>query len=188
MRNLTTLRNTSGASLFEVLLVCACTSTIAALAAPNMISLYHKTLAIHSTHQLLSGLQATRSLAVQTRKIATLCPSSNGKKCGRRWDDQLMIFIDLDKNGKRSENEEVIRVMSGVQSGGYLEWRAFRNPKYYIQYRPDGSTNYHNGTFAYCPPVNNRLNQRQIKINQAGRPRLAYKHEMKNKFCSKKRS
>lgn len=181
-------RRTLGFSIIEILIVIILMAIVAALAMPNMRSFFHKSNAETSTRQLLSAIQATRSAAVQSRQIASLCPSSDGISCSRRWDDQLMVFIDSNKNGKRSKDEEIIHVRSGLQSGAYIEWSAFRNPKYYIQYRPDGSTNYHNGTFAYCPPIDPQINHRQIKINRAGRPRIAFKHEHRKKFCKKKKA
>ncbi|MBB6520914.1 GspH/FimT family pseudopilin [Pseudoteredinibacter isoporae] len=178
----------NGFSIIEMLIIIVLMAIIGALAMPNMRSFFHKSNAENSARQLLGALQATRAAAVQSRRIATLCPTSDGKVCSRRWDDQLMVFIDDNKNGKRSKNEEIIHVRSGLQSGAYIEWSAFRNPKYYIQYRPDGSTNYHNGTFAYCPPIDPGINHRQIKINRAGRPRIAFKHEHRKKFCKKKKA
>ncbi|WP_299976788.1 GspH/FimT family pseudopilin [uncultured Pseudoteredinibacter sp.] len=178
-------KNLQGFSLIDTMLGIATLAIISALALPNMRSFYHKNNAEHSVRQLISALQATRAAAVHKRKIVSLCPTSNAQTCSKRWDDQLMIFVDLDKSGKRTKNEEIIYVRSGLQSGAHIEWRAFRNPKYYIQYRPDGSTNYHNGTFAYCPPIDPEINHRQIRINRAGRPRIAFKHEHHKKFCKK---
>lgn len=177
----------NGLSLIDLVLTIACIAVIGAFAIPNMNIFYQKQLAEHSARQLLGALMATRSAAVHARKIATLCPSRDAVYCSRKWDDKLMIFIDKDKNGKRSEDEDIIHVRDAMQADGYMEWRAFRNPKYYIQYRSDGSTNYHNGTFAYCPPINPEINHRQIVINRAGRPRLAFKHEQKSNFCKSKK-
>ncbi len=181
------IHHNMGLSLIELVLSISCIAVISAFAIPNMQIFYQKQLAEHSARQLLGALMATRSAAVHSRKIAALCPSNNAIHCSKRWDDKLMIFIDKDKNGKRSIDEEIIHIRDAMQAEGYIEWRAFRNPKYYIQYRPDGSTNYHNGTFAYCPPINPEINHRQLVINRAGRPRLAFKHEHKSKFCKTKK-
>lgn len=178
-------KHLKGFSLIDAMLGIASLAIISALALPNMRSFYHKSSAEHSVRQLIAAIQSTRAAAVHHRTNASLCPTSNGLSCSRRWDDQLMVFIDLDKNGRRSEGEKIVFVRSGLQSGAYIEWSAFGNPKYYIQYRPDGSTRNHNGTFGYCPPIDPEINHRQIRINRAGRPRIAFKHEHHKKFCKK---
>ena len=177
----------SGLSLIDLLLGLTLLATITLLAIPGLNKLYHKSMADHSARQLLAALQATRSAAVHNKQLSALCPTQNSETCSKKWEGELMIFIDQNHNGKRNKNEKIISLMPGLSPGSRLVWKAFRNPKYYIQYRPDGSSNYHNGTFTYCPAEHPEIYARTIRVNRPGRPRRGITKKKGLRLCEKRK-
>lgn len=179
---LPTSRST-GLSLIDLLLSLSLIAAITLIAIPGMNGLYHSSMADHTAKQLVAALQATRSAAVQNKTLTTLCPTQDDERCSKKWEEGFMIFLDKNRNGRRSKDEEIIALMQGLAPGSRLIWRAFKNPKYYIQYRPDGSSNYHNGTFTYCPASDPKAYARTIKVNRPGRARQGLRRERDVYLC-----
>ena len=83
-----------------------------------------------------------------------------------------LIFIDRNRDGRRDPDEPVLRWLPGLDSGGRIYWRSFRN-RSYLQFNPSGLTNWQNGNLLYCPRNGDAHFAREVIINAAARPRKA---------------
>jgi len=173
-----------GLTLLELMATIMILASLALFAIPAFQDLKARTQATALSNHILGMVQLTRSTAVNYGTTATLCPSLNSTTCSRKWKRGLIVFLDSNKDGKRTKDETIVANLKELPEGAWIEWRAFQNPKY-LQYQPSGRTNNHNGRFAYCPPNNNQRHAQEIIINKAGRARKALLKETKN-YCEKR--
>lgn len=137
------------------------------------------------SRELIQLVKLTRSHAVNLSSRVTLCPSQDSSTCSKQWQQGIIVFADTNANGKRSEDEELLRASNFIPSGSQITWRAFGGSPYYLQYTSQGRTRSQNGRFSFCPKTADRRYVQQIIINKPGRPRKAFDHERELNHCQK---
>lgn len=137
-----------GFTLIELVIVLAIVSLLCLIGIP---SFKHMTETIHAdlaVSQLYRAIQLTRSEAIKTNSIATLCPSSNGYQCEKDWSKGYIVFVDRQANGSVDSDDQIIHFFKPVKGDGIITWQNFRGFDY-LQMTPLGNTNAQNGTFTY---------------------------------------
>lgn len=180
------MRRMRGLTLLELMATISILGSLALFAIPTFQDLIARTQATALGNHILEMVQLTRSSAINHGITATLCPSINGNNCSKKWKKGLIVFLDTNKDGKRTEDEAIAANLNALPEGAWIQWHAFQRPKY-LQYLPNGRTNNHNGRFAYCPPNNEQRHAQEIIINKAGRARKILLKESKN-YCHKRRA
>ena len=115
----------------------------------------------------------------------TLCPTLDGKRCGGKWHDGLMVFADHNKDARINGSDFLLHRINADNVYGTLKWRSFRN-RQYLQMTPFGYTNFQNGNFVYCPMDNDPDYARQIVISVPGRARVAHYRSEKGERVDRK--
>ncbi len=156
-------------TLIELLAALALMGILAWLAYPPFAALTER---IHTTSRinaLVSLIRFTRHAAISQGNWVTLCPAV-GEACSnsRDWQGGIMSFADLNRDGARQPGEAVLAYQSALDPGERLRWRSFRQ-RNYLQFRPEGYTNWQNGSFHYCPASGDPRFGKVLIINIQGR-------------------
>lgn len=160
-----------GFTLIELMAVLSIAAILAVVGMPAISNM------IEHQHSRAIGMELTtlfshaRQSALDAENMVTICGSSDQVHCDRAWLEGILIFVDGGTPGLVDDDDHIIQYRQPV-SKGELRWRAFQN-KPYLQYRSDGSTNYHNGNLTYCPPTGKAAFAKQLIVNPTGRVRLA---------------
>jgi type IV fimbrial biogenesis protein FimT len=167
-------RPSLGLTLVELLVVLAIAATLVGLMLPAMETYVTREHAAAALNQLIGAVQFARTAAITMRRTVTLCPAQDAQMCGPRdtWHSGAVIFVDSDRNGRRDDDETVLRTLPALPPGSRVYWRSFRN-RAYLSFTPTGLTAWQNGSFRYCPPSEDPTLIREVIINPQGRLRRA---------------
>lgn len=160
-----------GFTLTELLVVVLIIGVVTSISAPSMASFLHHQKSISAFNDFIHLIHTTRNQAIQNSTFITICANSDNHSCGRDWNKGQIIFEDKNKNLKVDEGEQVVYRGSNITEQYKVTWRAFQN-KRYLRFAPNGMTDWQNGTFRFCN-IEDKLLNRAIIINTAGRPRLS---------------
>ena len=161
-----------GLSLLELLVTMGISTVIFSITIPVMANLISQNRISTQVNSLRSSLELTRSVAIKENEHAVICKSSDGESCtrGGDWNQGWIIFIDDNRNRRRSEDERLVLVQAHLPAATQLKYRAFGS-SHYVAYRPIGFTKT-NGTFTVCnPAVPDRA--RALILSKTGRVRLS---------------
>ena len=162
----------NGFTLIELLLTLSIISIISSLAFSSFSTIIPRHKSSIVIRELLLAVNLSRNQSISSASITTLCPSIDNQKCGGKWEDNLILFIDHNGNRTINSNDKIVRIFTPAPSGSKIHWRSFQN-KQYLQFDPSGYTRNQNGTFTYCPSSNKLSLAKMLIINRAGRPRVA---------------
>ncbi len=158
-----------GYSIFEALISLCVASILIGLALPKLGELVSRQRAVAAVNQIIGAVAATRHAAVKHRTTATLCPAEAGVCAGAHsWHLGAMIFKDANANGTREADELILAQLPRMRRGERVYWRSFRN-KTYLQFSPNGWTDWQNGSFQYCPADADARISKAVIINAQGR-------------------
>lgn len=156
----------TGHSLIGALSLLAVSCTALTTALPALDSLLEKNRKTQTFNQMTGLLHYARSTAVHRRSTVTLCSGLEQCNETQQWRDHILIFIDHNHDGKRGDEDELVRQVT-LTEGHSWRWSNFRQ-KTYSQFAENGRTHALNGTFSLC--YKNSTTQ-QIVINVTGRMR-----------------
>lgn len=124
--------------------------------------------------ELQQFIVMARSSAVSHNSMVTLCRSDDGRQCRGRWNDGSILFTDANADHILNEDDRLLFRLSSLPPAahGNLAFNAFRN-RQYLQLTPQGSTNFQNGNFTWCPADGNLRLARQLIVSVSGRTRMA---------------
>lgn len=162
-----------GMTLIELLITLAIAALMTTFAIPSLMGLVRDYRATAAINGIIGQVQFTRSAAITTRRLVTLCPG-RAPTCGQRntWHLGSFVFIDYNKNGRMDGNDEVVKEFGPAAQEGEFTWRSFRNRKS-LSINSHGLTNWQNGSFRYCPANGDERYARQAILNAQGRVRYA---------------
>lgn len=158
-----------GFTLVELLVVITVASILGSLAYPAFSDLIER---IHSTSRLngvIGLIRFARHAAISERRWVTVCPAE-GDWCSNSadWHTGIMSFEDRNRDGRRQAEEPILAYHSRLDPGERLSWRSFRR-RNFLQFRPEGYTNWQNGSFLYCPASGDARYGKVLIINIQGR-------------------
>lgn len=115
-----------------------------------------------------------RQGAVSHNSMVTLCRSDDGLQCRGRWKDGGILFTDGNADHILNGDDRLLFRLPAPapEARGELAFNAFRN-RQYLQLTPQGSTNFQNGNFTWCPADGNLRLARQLIVSVSGRTRMA---------------
>lgn len=158
-----------GFTLLELIVALAVAAVLLTLAYPAFDGLVQR---VHSTsrvNNLVGLIRFARHAAISERRWVTLCPASD-EVCtaSSDWHTGIMGFEDRNRDGERQPGEPILAYLSAFDVGERLRWRSFRR-RNYLQFRPEGYTNWQNGSFHYCPASGDSRYGKVLIVNIQGR-------------------
>ena len=160
-----------GFTFLEILITLTIAMNLCALAIPGFKTILGNIHAEMAMSQLYRAIQLTRSEAIKTNSIVTICPSEDGYQCHFDWSKGYIVFIDKNANGEIDPEDQIIHVFNSVKGGGKMIWKNFRH-KNYLQMNSLGLTTSQKGTFIYCAKDKNSAFTRALIVNISGRLRV----------------
>ena len=164
-------RNT-GMTLLELLLAIALLSILLAATVPSLTGIIEQRRGGEAIRLLREAIELTRTAAIDSGGLATLCRSRTGASCGGRWEEGMIVFVDGDGDRAPDTADALVRVFRFPSPSGSVRWRSFGN-RQYLQMTPMGFTRDQNGNFTWCPENGDVRLARQLIVNAAGRMREA---------------
>ena len=113
--------STKGFTLIEVLTIMLVVAILASIGLPSMNRMLENNRLSANTNRLVSSLYAARSEAVKRNTSAVICTRNiAGNACGgagTTWNDGWIVFVDIDGDGVRDANEELLNVVEKTDTG-----------------------------------------------------------------------
>lgn len=156
-----------GHSLIGAMGALVISGTIIVTAMPTLAALLEKNQKTQKINQMTGLLHFARSTAVLRRSTVTLCSGLEQCNETQQWRDNILIFIDRNHDGKRDDEDEVLRQITLARTYSW-QWSSFRQTPY-SQFAANGRTPAFNGTFSLC---HKSSTTQQIVINVTGRARI----------------
>lgn len=164
-----------GLTLIELLLVLGIsTFLLLQFAQPAWQELHQRKQVELMMTELQQFIAMARSSAVSLNSMVTLCRSDDGNQCRGRWKDGSILFTDANADHILNADDRLLFRLPALapEIQGNLAFNAFRN-RQYLQMTPQGSTNFQNGNFTWCPADGNLRLARQLIVSVSGRTRMA---------------
>jgi len=157
-----------GFTLLELMMVLVIAGVLLGIAVPGFGRAMERQHLVGTQHQLMASFHLARSLALQTRRPAVVCPSSNGQSCrsGGVWDTGWLVFVDANNNGQRDPQEAVERFES-LDGARLLVRSSASRPQ--AVFRSNGGSGASNLTLRMCAPDGRLLSA--LVLNNTGRLR-----------------
>jgi len=157
-----------GFTLIEAMIVVAVFGVLLALAAPPLTDFLESVQARQNTNDLLGSILLARSEAIARNSTISMCMIREGHEdhChDDGWHGGWILFEDLDDDGDRDSDEEIIHQYSGMSETSTVTSAEFDES---LTYLPSGAVPT-TGILTIC----SGSTARQIVIYATGRPRLS---------------
>lgn len=160
----------SGAySAVELLIALALFAVMAAIAAPNLSALHHRSELRNFHSELHRFIHHARHQARSNHDRVTVCAlDESSNQCLRLTYGTLTSFVDSNGNRRLETDEQILRSVH-IPERLALHWAGMQ-PTHSIHFNLRGHTHVSNGTFSIC---HSRLigSHRTLVINRQGRLR-----------------
>ena len=158
-------------SLIELLTGVAVLGVSLTMVAPAWRDFTDRNRIVTAANSVLTNLHLARSTAVSRNRRVGLCPSTDGIGCSGDafgWQDGYIVFVDLDGDRSRDEDEPLLRRQDAQPHGLLLHTSAGRPV---LSFRPDGSAWGTNASFRVCLG-DTRSAYRAVVLYGSGRARI----------------
>jgi type IV fimbrial biogenesis protein FimT len=163
-----TIKN-QGFTLFELLITMLLIALISSLAVPSLAASLARQRQSVEINALFHAIHLARKESIMRRKVVSLCPSLDGRKCtsSRDWSTGWLMFENIDRDSPpRIDDDEPVLYSHRVSD----QVRISANRKgFTLRATFLRATN---GTFVFCDPEQ-RITPKALVVSYTGRPRVA---------------
>lgn len=118
----------------ELLVVVAIVGIITMTTAPGVRDLLIRSSVTAQINEMSGVIQFARHAAINEQATAVICPTTNFSTCTVDWNNPKMVFADIDANGIRGADEEIL-----AGAGNISEKYALTGPAGSISFQGNGS-------------------------------------------------
>lgn len=162
------MKNQIGLSLLELISSLSIISILGASAVPSLQQALTRSEGKSIAAIVRRSAAAARHHAITNEQSVTLCGVNENGVCQRNQLQQLIIFLDVNRNRQVDPGEHLFHAFD-VSTENILSLRAsFR--RNYIQFNEDGSAS-QAGSFIYCASATPTANKR-VTVSMSGRTYL----------------
>jgi len=161
--------NNQGFTLFELLITMLLIALISSLAVPSLAASLARQRQSVEINALFHAIHLARKESIMRRKVVSLCPSLDGRKCtsSRDWSTGWLMFENKDRDSPpRIDDDEPVlyshRVSDHVRISANRKGFTLRAT--FLRAT--------NGTFVFCDPEQ-RITPKALVVSYTGRPRVA---------------
>lgn len=130
------MRKQIGLTLLEMLITVAIVAIVLTSVAPAMQTMLIQNRIIAETNELSGVIQYARHHSIDQQVDTIVCPSENFTACTTDWNDVKMVFADVDGNGARGANEDLLAATSAANPNNALS-----GPAVSLQFEASGAVN-----------------------------------------------
>ncbi len=161
------LNRQSGFSLTEIMIGLAIIGILITSVGPQVREILIRNRIIGQINELSAVVQFARHTAINEQITTILCPTTNFSSCTLDWNDPKMVFIDLDGNGQRGSDEELL-----VGAGNIVDTNSLTGPAGTISFQANGAVA-SPATLLLCHEDNEAKFARALTISLQGRVKLS---------------
>lgn len=166
----------AGVTMPECMVVLLISAILLGVGLPSLAAFVSASRTSNYSNELLASIWLTRNEAIRLNSRVMLCKSSNGIDCATAgsWNQGWLVFADQNVNGKRDQEEPVLRQHEALPPGWTITGNA--PVRHYVMYESGGTSvllsgAFQAGTLTVCQLDADPPQALQIIINRIGRPR-----------------
>ncbi len=110
----------NGVTLMELMITMAILGIVITIVVPSAQSILIQNRIVGEINEVSAVVQFARATAIDEQTDTIVCPSTNFSTCTENWDNPKMVFADLDGDGERSDDEELLVGTSAISSANDL--------------------------------------------------------------------
>jgi type IV fimbrial biogenesis protein FimT len=164
----------AGFTLIELMIVMAIGVLLLVIGVPQYADWRASRELANEAQQLALSMNLARSEAIKRGYRVNLCRTTNAQQCEANagWEGGWIVYVDIDRNGRRDDDEPVLRVEQGNATG--IRVIANRPLADYVSYTSLGSARLLNGalqmgSFTLC---RSGLRTQRVVLANSGRVRI----------------
>lgn len=159
------LHRQKGLTLMELMITMAILGIVMTIVVPSAQTILIQNRIVGEINELSGLVQFARATAIDEQADTVLCPSTNFSTCTENWDNPKMVFTDLDGDGERSDDEELLVGTSSISSANDLT-----GPEDVIRFQANGSVS-SPSSLVLCHTSQELKYARAITVSLQGRVR-----------------
>ncbi|MBU3021868.1 GspH/FimT family pseudopilin [Aestuariibacter sp. A3R04] len=156
-----------GLSLIELMIAVAISAILLTVGAPSLQTLLQQNRVIAATNDISSAARTARFQAIDREQTVIFCSTADYANCSSDWSLAKMVFVDIDDDGGRDVNEQLILATDPTGSG--IDVVGIGNA---VIFTPDGSVS-QSGTVVICPSSGDVKSASAVLISLFGRIAVA---------------
>lgn len=156
-----------GTTLVELMIGLAIVAIVLIVAVPSAQNIIIQNRIVSEINEISGIVQFARANAVDEQLPTIVCPTEDFSLCTTDWDDAKMVFGDLNGNGQRDDNEELLVGTSLISSSNFVT-----GPGAPIRFNPDGSA-LAQSVVMVCHGGKNAKYARAITLTLQGRVKMS---------------
>lgn len=161
------MRKQLGVTLTEMMITVAIVAIVLTTVAPGVNSIFIQNRIIAEINELSGVIQFARHTAIDQQTDTIVCPTQNFSTCTTNWNHAKMVFPDLDSDGSRGANEELLVATSIIAGVNIMS-----GPAGSIMFIPSGGAMI-NATILHCHKTRDAKQARALMITLQGRVRMS---------------